>query len=95
MAGPGWNRFIISSVVVLLIAVSIVIFMTIRLTHRVCGPVYRIMQTLESWKKGESVYIRLRDGDAFPELAQSLNETYDILRQGVGVGVESSAEGDS
>ena len=36
---------------------------------------------------------RLREGDAFPELAQSLNETYDILRQGVGV--ESSAEGDS
>lgn len=50
-----------------------------RLSHRYCGPAWRILRTLEAVRRGERPEpIRLRRGDEFQELAEELNG---VLRQ--------------
>lgn len=52
----------------------LIIFACDRLSHRYCGPVYRIQKTLEAIRRGERPEpIHLRGDDEFVELAHLLN----------------------
>ncbi len=45
------------------------------LTHRIAGPVFRVLSDIDRVLAGENgVRVRFRRGDAFPELAEKVNE---------------------
>ena len=53
----------------------LVIVVGILATHRIAGPVYRIEQDIRRVLAGEKgVVVRFRGGDAFPGLAERVNE---------------------
>jgi hypothetical protein len=53
----------------------LVIVVGILATHRIAGPVYRIEQDIRRVLAGETgVVVRCRGGDAFPGLAEQVNE---------------------
>lgn len=53
----------------------LVIAVGISTTHRIAGPVYRMQSDIERVLSGElHARVRLRRGDAFPELADKVNE---------------------
>jgi hypothetical protein len=57
---------------------GLIFYLCDRLSHRFCGPVYRILKELEAVRRGERPGpIRLRSGDEFQELAEALNATFD------------------
>jgi methyl-accepting chemotaxis protein len=64
----------------------LVIVVGIFTTHRIAGPVYRLESDIERALSGErGVRVRLRKGDAFPELAEKVNrliERIDDTRKG-------------
>ena len=58
----------------------LVIIWGIRVTHRVAGPVYRMESDIDRVLTGEThARVRLRRGDAFPELAGKVNELIERL----------------
>lgn len=61
----------------LAVAIGMMIFyLSDRISHRYCGPVYRISNTLEAARRGERpATIRLRKGDEFQALAETVNAT--------------------
>lgn len=62
------------AIMVLVVVVGIVS------THRVAGPIYRMESDIERVLSGEShARVRLRRGDAFPELADKVNELIERL----------------
>jgi hypothetical protein len=53
----------------------LVIVVGIPTTHRIAGPIYRMEADIERALAGErDVRVRLRSGDAFPDLAGKVNE---------------------
>jgi methyl-accepting chemotaxis protein len=63
-----------------LIIMIIAIVVGISVTHRVAGPIYRMQSDIERALSGEShARVRLRRGDAFPELAEKVNELIERL----------------
>ena len=64
----------------------LVIVVGIFTTHRIAGPVYRSESDIERVLSGErGVRVRLRKGDAFPDLAEKVNrliERIDDTRKG-------------
>jgi methyl-accepting chemotaxis protein len=57
------------AIMILVVAVGILT------THRIAGPVYRMQSDIERVLSGElHARVRLRRGDAFPELADKVNE---------------------
>ena len=66
----------------LLLAIPLVYFLGIRQSHRVVGPVNRIKRVLEAIGAGDfSQRITVRRGDALEDLAKSINQMADNLRQ--------------
>jgi nitrate/nitrite-specific signal transduction histidine kinase len=78
--------------VALLIAVGILFWLCIILSHRIAGPVYRIQSALERWKRGNvEHHLALRKDDHFEDLAKAYNEAaneYIELRNQVRAGCE-------
>jgi len=65
----------------LLILTPIVVWIGIRLTHRVAGPLVRISSALQQLAQGDyAVQIKLRDGDALVDLADTVNLLASALR---------------
>ena len=63
-----------------LIIMVIAIVVGVSVTHRVAGPIYRMQSDIERALSGEShARVRLRRGDAFPELAEKVNELIERL----------------
>ena len=64
----------------------LVIIVGIFTTHRIAGPIYRMESDIERTLSGEQgVRVRLRTGDAFPDLAEKVNqliERIDDTRKG-------------
>ena len=51
-------------------------------SHKIAGPLYRLRCHLDSVAQGKSLSdVRFRDGDLFPELAQSCNEVMKRIRE--------------
>ncbi len=69
-------------VVQLLLAIPLVLFLGIRQSHRIIGPMKRIIRTLEAIGQGNfSQHISLRQGDALEELAKSINQMSENLQK--------------
>lgn len=61
-----------------LITILLLALMTLRLTHHIAGPVYRLEQNMEEMAKGNlNLRTSFRSRDEFTELAQALNELGD------------------
>lgn len=61
---------------------AIFVWLGVRISHRICGPIYRVIKDLEAVRRGEKKGpIRLRKGDEFQELAAALNETFDVFKE--------------
>lgn len=63
-----------------LLIMLIVIVAGIFTTHRIAGPIYRMESDIDRVLSGEThARVRLRRGDAFPELAEKVNELIERL----------------
>lgn len=64
----------------LLLSIPIVLFVGIRQSHRIVGPMNRIKRTLEAIGNGDfSQRITLRQGDALEDLAKAINQMAESL----------------
>jgi signal transduction histidine kinase len=67
----------------LLILAPLVIWVGIRLTHQVAGPLVRINAALEQIGRGDyQIHIKLRKGDVLQEVADRVNQLAASLRKG-------------
>jgi methyl-accepting chemotaxis protein len=58
-----------------LVTMALVIIVGVFSTHRIAGPVYRVESDIDKVLSGErGVRVRLRGGDAFPDLAEKVNQ---------------------
>lgn len=58
-----------------------IVYLCDRLSHRFCGPVYRILKELEAVRRGERPGpIRIRRGDEYRELVEALNATFEAFQ---------------
>ena len=65
----------------LLLVAPIVIWVGVRLTHKVAGPLVRINAALQRMAQGDySVHLTLRKGDSLVELADAVNALATFLR---------------
>jgi len=65
----------------MLLLSAFVIWVGIRLTHKVAGPMVRINAALQQMAQGNfDIHIKLRKGDALVELAEAINHLADSLR---------------
>jgi hypothetical protein len=54
----------------------------IRVTHKIAGPMYKMQNFLEEIKNGSPIKkLFFRKGDAFQEVAESLNETLEVIQE--------------
>ncbi len=66
----------------LLAITAIVVWVGIRLTHKIAGPLVRIHATLVRMAEGQfDVQLRLRDGDELTEIADDINRLAAYLRE--------------
>lgn len=65
---------IVTNLITLGIICIAAIFVTLYISHRIAGPMFRFEKDLEEIKKGNlKVAVNLRKKDQFPEIAESLN----------------------
>lgn len=80
-AGSSWNGIFGGFGVMAAALGAGLIYMGIRVSHKICGPALRIQLDLEAIRSGtKSTPITLREGDELGELVQSINSTVDFLR---------------
>ena len=66
----------------LLLAIPLISLLGIRQSHRIVGPMHRIMRTLEAIGQGDfSQRVQLRQGDALEDLARSINKMAEALQK--------------
>lgn len=59
---------------------AVITYMTVEISHRICGPVHRVLQVLESVQRNEHPGpVMFRQTDYFYELEESVNATLDML----------------
>ena len=65
----------------MLVIASLVVWLGVRLTHTVAGPMVRITAVLEQMARGDyDVHVRLRKGDALIDVANAINTLAASLR---------------
>ncbi|MFQ5596840.1 MAG: hypothetical protein ACE5GK_02200 [Nitrospiria bacterium] len=65
------------------ILLSVIGLHSIRISHRMAGPVYRFKETFKEMQRGDlSTHITLRSGDFFVDLMEEFNKTTISLREG-------------
>jgi len=68
----------------IILVAPLVALVSIFLSHRVAGPIYRIEKFLKSVAKGDlSIKLHLRKGDELQDLADAINEMTDDLKNRV------------
>ncbi|MBD66888.1 MAG: hypothetical protein CME62_16920 [Halobacteriovoraceae bacterium] len=61
--------------------IGIVFVLSIFLTHKIAGPIYKLTNYLEEVRHGGANYpLTFRDGDYFSEVAEEINLTIDYFR---------------
>jgi len=88
-AGPTWNQ-IYGLFAVFAIAMAIgLVYLGLRLSHRIYGPLYRFKRILDAVAQGaEPEMVVLRDGDELQDIAAALNRSFTVLMAGEGDGEE-------
>lgn len=67
-----------------LVALVIVVWLSLRASHRIAGPAYRLSQLLDELGAGKlTVQAQLRDGDCLQDLAGAFNAAVPNLREKV------------
>ncbi|PCJ19811.1 MAG: hypothetical protein COB02_06380 [Candidatus Cloacimonadota bacterium] len=62
------------------VTIFVLSFLTLRLTHHIAGPVYRIESNLKEMAEGNfSLKTTFREGDEFKELADALNNFSEVI----------------
>jgi methyl-accepting chemotaxis protein len=65
-----------------LITIALLILLTLRLTHYIAGPVYRLEQNMKEIVRGKlGLRTKLRSKDEFTELADGLNDLVETISQ--------------
>lgn len=65
----------------MLLLAAFVVWVGIRLTHKVAGPMVRINAALQQMAQGDfNIHLKLRKGDSFVELADAINTLAASLR---------------
>lgn len=81
-----WNRAYVA-LGTLVVVTTIFGFLTMRVTNRIAGPIYRITQELRSMERdGDLHEITVREDDFFQGLVRSLNRVLRMARQRVEEG---------
>lgn len=65
---------------VMLFFLPFAVFDSIRLTHRLVGPIYRLRSDLESFKNNNNVRTKIRETDFFQELPIAINEVLNQIQ---------------
>lgn len=84
------NNFIVTETGILLFLVSGVILLTLLMSHRIAGPIFRLERTAKAIGDGNlTTVVKLRDKDQLKELASQVNALIAGLNQTVR-GIEDS-----
>ncbi len=76
------DKFPLVLAVLEVIGVTVVYFVSQRISFHIAGPVYAIERTLRSIQEGNlMVTLRLRPGDSFMDAADTVNDTTTVLRE--------------
>lgn len=77
-----WKLTTLCFSIVAIIACLGLAYLSVRISHRICGPIYRIKKSLEAVQQGECPdRIVLRKGDELQDLAELFNEVLEKLYQ--------------
>jgi len=82
--GESDSNIVIQTIVTFSILIILILmtsfWIAIRFSHRICGPVYRTLKTLEAIHSGDMPKeVTFREGDDFWELAEALNKVLEKL----------------
>ena len=82
MFGYEWNFSLLKAILVFYVLLTLLAWISFRMSHRIAGPIYRFERVVKSVIAGDydMTAIQLRKGDEFRELANDLNEMMDALR---------------
>jgi methyl-accepting chemotaxis protein len=65
-----------------LLAGTFLVFNSVRMSHKIAGPAYRIVKSLERMRGGDLTFkVALREGDLLGEIRDELNKTLDWLNE--------------
>lgn len=91
----GWRLIIPCFAIVAIVATLSLVYMGIRISHKICGPLHRMQNALEAVQRGERPQmLQVRQGDQFQELIETFNETFEAVlapEQGPKTAEDSSA----
>ena len=66
----------------LLLAIPLIVFLGVRQSHRIVGPMNRLRETLEAIGRGDfSRRVTVRPGDALEDLAEAVNQMAESLQR--------------
>jgi len=72
---------------------ALVVFQALRFSHRIAGPAYRLVKSLERIRSGDiSFRVNLRRGDHLSEVAAELNNLLDWLNENPPPGVKTGSD---
>ncbi len=82
MFGSGWNFSALKAMLIFWVLLTLLAWISFRMSHRIAGPIYRFERVVKSVIAGDydMTAIQLRKGDEFRELANDLNKMMDALR---------------
>jgi methyl-accepting chemotaxis protein len=82
MFESGWNFSLLKAIIIFYVLLTLLAWISFRMSHRIAGPIYRFERVVKSVIAGDYdiTAIRLRKGDEFQELANDLNKMMDALR---------------
>lgn len=74
------NNLIYYLILMQLAFIGLVFIFCLFISHRIAGPIYKLTLYLRDVREsGELLYLKFRDGDNFPELADEINLTMTYL----------------
>lgn len=72
---------VLSSLIAIIITGTLTIIVTLFISHRIAGPLYRLEKDINEVKNGNlDIEIRVRKDDEFQDLAKSLNQMIKSIR---------------
>lgn len=79
-SGPWGSGILWSTVILAIMLMVILIWLGIRISHRIAGPMYRFQQTFEDVQQGNmKARVYLRDGDEMKPMANAFNAMLDVV----------------
>lgn len=81
IAGPYWTNMFICVLVMCAIFIGALVWIGVRISHRMAGPLYRIRVTLLEIASGNlPQQCRVRQGDEHVEVAEALSQALSTIR---------------